>query len=74
LQQIVLRSELTPRFCVGQISSGDTRQKLAAIITGIQHDIRQSKQDLPVVKNIKRVKVWLKSKHQRAKIAYFDDY
>ena len=55
-----------------QLSPSTIMRNLAADIVGVQHTIRELKDDLLVFQDIKKVKAWLKDMRRRPKIDYFD--
>ncbi|CAH1079410.1 J domain-containing protein [Candidatus Nitrotoga sp. 1052] len=55
-----------------QLSPSTIMRNLAADIVGVQHTIRELKDDLLVFQDIKKVKAWLKNMRRRPKMDYFD--
>jgi hypothetical protein len=55
-----------------QLSPSTIMRNLASDIVGVQHTIRELKDDLLVFQDIKKIKAWLKDLRRRPKLDYFD--
>lgn len=55
-----------------QLSPSTIMRNLASDIVGVQHTIRELKDDLLAFQDIKKVKAWLKDVRRRKKMDYFD--
>lgn len=55
-----------------QLSPSTIMRNLATDIVGVQHTIRELKDDLLVFQDIKKIKAWLKDMRRRPKMDYFD--
>lgn len=55
-----------------QLSPSTIMRNLASDIVGVQHTIRELKDDLLVFQDIKKIKAWLKDMRRRPKLDYFD--